>query len=285
MPKTRKELTIYCRQWRKITYNEKRFNKCIREYVETKYDVLFKEFKQFYQELDEANPGTKDITKTKQFKLWKKNQKSNPNRNEQNPQRNDSENEQILQRNDSENEQIPQRNDDQNEQILQRNDSENEQIPQRNDGQNEQILQRNDSENEQIPQRNDGQNEQILQRNDSENEQIPQRNDGQNEQILQRNDSENEQIPLRNDGQNEQIPQRNDDILNEALDGPLSPDNISIDQMDNLLREMINDLQRDDDVRALLNNEELFPPQQEDEGIDLDIEMEIDDPLQEELLW
>ena len=184
--------------------------------METKYDVLFKEFKQFYQELDEANPGSKDITKSKQFKLWKKNQKSNSSRNEQ----------------------IPQRNDDQNEQILQPNDSEN----------------------------------------DSENEQIPQRNDDQNEQILQPNDSEN-------DSENEQIPQRNDDILNEALDGPLSPDNISIDQMDNLLREMINDLQRDDDTRALLNNEELFPPQQEDEGIDLDIEMEIDDPLQEELLW
>ena len=234
MPKTREELTIYCRQWRKTTYNQKRFNKCIREYVETKYDVLFKEFKQFYQELDEANPGAKDITKTKQFKLWKKNQKSNPNRNEQ----------------------IPQRNDDQN-----------------------------DSENEQIPQRNDGQNEQILQRNDSENEQIPHPNDGQNEQILQRNDSENEQIPQPNDGQNEQIPQRNDDILNQALDGPLSPNDMSIDQMDNLLREMINDLQRDDDIRALLNNEELFPPPQEDEGIDLDIEMEIDDPLQEELLW
>ena len=238
MPKTRKELTIYCREWRKITYDQKRFNKCLREYVETKYDVLFKEFKQFYQELDEANPGSKDITKSKQFKLWKKNQKSNSNRNEQIPQRNDDQNEQILQPNDNE------------------NDSENEQIPQRNDDQNEQILQPNDSEN------------------DRENEQIPQKNDDQNEQILQPNDSENEQIP-----------QRNDDILNEALDGPLSPDNISIDQMDNLLREMINDLQRDDDIHALLNNEELFPPQQEDEGIDLDIEMEIDDPLQEELLW
>ena len=75
----------------------------------------------------------------------------------------------------------------------------------------------------------------------------------------------------------------NDDILSQALDQPLSPDNITIDQMDNLLQEMISDLQQDDNIRALLDNEELFPPQ--DEGIDLDIEMEIDDPLQEELLW
>ena len=214
MPKTREELTIYSRQWRKTTYSEKRFNKCLREYVETKYNVLFNEFTQFYKELDEANPGSKDITKTKQFKLWKKNHKSTPVRNEQIPERN--------------------------------------------------------SENEQIPELNDGENEQIPELNDDENEQIPELNDG-----------ENEQIPKPN-GENEP------DILNEALDGPLPPDNLSIDQMDNILQAMIDDLQRDDDIRALLNNEELFPPQQEDEGIAMDIEAEIDDaydPLQEELFW
>ena len=249
MPKTRKELTDYCREWRKVTYTQKRFNKCLREYIETKYNVLFKEFKHFYQELDQANPETKDITKTKQFKLWKKEQKS----------------EQIPQRN---NEQFPQRSDNEN----------NEQFPQRSDNEN----------NEQFPQRSDNQNdEQFPQRSDSENdEQFPQRSDSENgEQFPQRSDSENgEQFPQRSDSENdEQFPQRNDDILSQALDQPLSPDNITIDQMDNLLRERISDLQQDDNIRALLNNEELFPPQ--DEGIDLDIEMEIDDPLQEELLW
>ena len=53
--------------------------------------------------------------------------------------------------------------------------------------------------------------------------------------------------------------------------------------MDNILREMIGELQQDDNIRALLENEDLFPPQ--DEGIDLDVEMEIDDPFQEDQLW
>ena len=263
MPKTRKELTHYCREWRKVTYTQKRFNKCLREYIETKYNVLFKEFRHFYQELDQANPEAKDITKTKQFKLWKKEQKS----------------EQIPQRN---NEQFPQRSDN-DEQIPQQSDND-EQIPQQSDN-DEQFLQRSDNEsNEQFPQQSDN-DEQFLQRSDNEsNEQFPQQSDN-DEQIPQRSDNEsNEQFPQRSDSENdEQILQPNEDILSQALDQPLSPDNITIDQMDNLLREMISDLQQDDNIRALLDNEELFPPL--DEGIDLDIEMEIDDPLQEELLW
>ena len=253
MPKTREELTIYCRHWRKTSYNEKRFNKSLREYVETKYNVLFNEFTQFYKELDEANPGSKDITKTKQFKLWKKNHQSTAVRNEQIPERN-SENEQIPELN-GENEQNPELN------------GENEQNPELN-GENEQIPELNDDENEQNPERN------------SENEQIPELN-GENEQIPELNDDENEQIPEPN-GENER------DILNEALGGPLPHGNLSIDQLDNLVQGMIEDLQRNDDIRALLNNEELFPPQQEDEGIAMDTEIEIDDLYDarlEEALW
>ena len=73
------------------------------------------------------------------------------------------------------------------------------------------------------------------------------------------------------------------DILSQALDGPLPSHDLSIDQMDHIIQAMIEDLQRDDDIRAILNNEEPFPPQQEDEGIAMDIEN--DDPLQEDLFW
>ena len=72
MPKTRTERTAYCRQWRKITYNEKRFNKVLREYMEIKYKDIFNEYTDFYKSLDEVHPEAKDITKTKTFKQWKK---------------------------------------------------------------------------------------------------------------------------------------------------------------------------------------------------------------------
>ena len=142
MPKTRQELTLYCRQWQKNSYDEKRFNKSLREYIETKYIDLFKEFTCFYKELDEANPGAKDITKTKQFKSWKKEHKTAPVRNDQNVQN--------PQSSDGENIQIPQEVNHQNEQNI------NVQIPQEVNHQNEQII------NGQIPQEVNHQNEQNL---------------------------------------------------------------------------------------------------------------------------
>ena len=240
MPKTRQELTEYCREWRKITYSEKRFNKCLREYVETKYKDLFNQFKVFYRELDQANPQHKDITKTKQFKAWKKEQGQQSNVHL--PQRSDSENDEI-------NVHLPQRSDSEN-------DGNNVQLPQSSDGENDEI-------NVHLPQRSDNEN------------------DGNNVQLPQSSDSENNQQNTQ--GSDNLNDQPNDDILSQALDQPLSPDNITIDQMDNMLREMIGELQQDDNIRALLENEDLFPLQ--DEGIALDVEMEIDDPFQEELQW
>ena len=249
MPKTRQELAEYCREWRKTTCSEKRFNKCLREYVENKYNDLFSQFKVFYRELDQANPQHKDITKTKQFKAWKKEQQQQ--RNVHLPQRSDSENDEInVQSSDSE------------------NDRNNVHLPQRSDSENDEInVQSSDSEN-------DRNNVHLPQRSDSENDEI-------NVQLPQSSDSENnQQNTQESDNLNDQ---RNDDILSQALDRPLSPDNITIDQMDNMLREMIGELQQDDNIRALLENEDLFPPQ--DEGIDLDVEMEIDYPFQEDQLW
>ena len=205
----------------------------MREYVEVKYGSIFNEFKQFYRDLDQANPGTKDITKSKQFKLWKKNGKT----------------QQILQ--------------------VQQNGS---------DSQNEQVHQNynDDQSDSHSDDQSDSQNEQVHQNyNDDQS-------DSQNEQVHQNynDDQSDSHSDDQSDSQNEQV-QRND-ILNQAINGPLSPDHMTIDQMDNLLQEIISDLQQDDDIRSLLNDEELFPLIQEDEGIDLDIGVEIDEP---ELLW
>ena len=63
---------------------------------------------------------------------------------------------------------------------------------------------------------------------------------------------------------------------------------LNIDQLSEQVQDLIEDLQQDPDVRDLLNDQELFPPLQEDEGIDLDLEVEIDDlynPLTEEPFW
>ena len=68
--------------------------------------------------------------------------------------------------------------------------------------------------------------------------------------------------------------------MTEALGEPLHPDgNISIDEVDNIVQNIIDDLQRDENVRALLNGEEFFqqPAWEDDEGIAMDMEIEIDE--------
>ena len=80
---------------------------------------------------------------------------------------------------------------------------------------------------------------------------------------------------------NTEPPEQNErDILGEALGEPLLPvANLNIDELDNIVQGMIDELRRDDDVRALLDNEELSPPPQhreDDEGIAMDMEVEID---------
>ena len=233
MPKTSPERIIYCRKWRKLTYDQKSFNKCIREYIEVKYDTIFNEFKQFYRDLEQDNSGSKDITKTKEFKLWKKNTKA---------QQNGSDN-QILQ--------VQHDQSDSDNQILQVQHDQSD----------------SDNQNLQVQHDQSDSNNQILQVQHDQSD-----SDNQNLQV-QHDQSDS-------DDQSDRGNQNN--ILNQAMNGPLSPEHMSIDQMDELLQEMISDLQQDDNIRALLNDEVLFPNIQEDEGIDLNITDEIDES---ELLW
>ena len=260
MPKTREERVIYSRHWRKVSYNEKRFNKALREYVEMRYKGIFNEYTRFYKALDEAHPEAKDITKTKTFKQWKKNQQSASARNEEIPE------------SAPRNEEIPEPT------------PRNEEIPE-SAPRNEEIPEPT-PRNEEIPE-SAPRNEEIPEPT-PRNEEIPEPAP-RNEEIPEPT-PRNEEIP-ESAPRNEEIPEQNErDILAEALGEPLPQDNLNIDQLDNFVQNMIEDLQRDDDVRALLNDEELSPPlhREEDEGIDMDIEIEIDDLYDqrlEEALW
>ena len=219
MPKTRAERNIYSRQWRKDAYNEKRFNKGLREYLEIKYIDIFNEYVRFYDMLNEAHPEAKDITKTKTYKQWKKSQQGNvespessePPRNVESPEPSE---------------------------------------PPRN------VESPEPSE----PPRN------VESPEPSE----PPRNV----------ESPEPSEPPRNVESPEPNGENQRDILAEALGEPLLPvDNLNIDELDNIVQDMIDDLRRDDDVRALLDNEGLFqqPHREEDEGIAMDMEVEIGD--------
>ena len=66
------------------------------------------------------------------------------------------------------------------------------------------------------------------------------------------------------------------DILSVTINETLPPDNI--DNIDNIIQQVINELEQDEAIRHMLNDEEFVHPhyQDEDEGIDLDVETELE---------
>ena len=74
MSKTKSQRNKYCREWRKKSYEEKRYNKPLREFLELKYRDIFNEYNWFYKSLDQQYPSSKDLTKTPAFKNWKSRQ-------------------------------------------------------------------------------------------------------------------------------------------------------------------------------------------------------------------
>ena len=227
MPKTKEERVLYCRQWRKISYDEKRFNKTVREYVEIKYKHIFSECTKFYEAIVKTHPEAKDVTKSKTFKQWKKaarvEEMPEPARVEEMPEP-------------ARVEEIPE-------------PARVEEIPE-------------PARVEEMPE-------------PARVEEMPE--PARVEEIPEPARVEEMPEPARV----EEMPEPTRNILDQALG------ELNIDQLDNRVQGMMEDLQQDPAIRALLNNEELFPPLY-DEGIDMDLELEIDDvydPLVEEVFW
>ena len=233
MPKTKEERVLYCRQWRKISYDEKRFNKTVREYVEIKYKHIFSECTKFYEAIVKTHPEAKDVTKTKTFKQWKKGNQQTPSpRNEEMPE--------------------PARVEEMPE------PARVEEIPE-------------PARVEEMPE-------------PARVEEMPE--PARVEEVPEPARVEEMPEPARVEeipepARVEEIPEPARNILGQALG------ELDIDQLDNRVQGMMEDLQQDPAIRALLNNEELFPPLY-DEGIDMDLELEIDDvydPSVEEVFW
>ena len=74
----------------------------------------------------------------------------------------------------------------------------------------------------------------------------------------------------------EQIETEPTDPLTAAMQETLPPyiENMSIDQIDNIIQQVIHELQQDDAAQGIFNDGEVT--QDNDEGIDLDIETELE---------
>ena len=266
MTKTKAERARYCRQWRKRTYDQKRFNKVVREYVEARHTDIMKECTSFYEALTLAHPESKDLTKSKMFKLWKKEQQSNQESPEPQPRQESPE---------------PQSNQESPE------PQSNQESPEPQSNQESPEPQPNQESPEPQPRQESPEPQ--------SNQESPEPQSNQESPEPQSNQESPEpqsrqESPEPQPRQESPEPFRNDqNILDQAIE-EFSIEQIGrhIDQLDRHVQNMIDELQRDPEIRNLLNNEELFPPLQEDEGIAMDIEVETDDvydPLLEEVFW
>ena len=230
MSKTRSEKNMYCREWRKNCYKEKRFNKPMHEFIQLKYRDIYNEYCWFYKSLDEQHPSSKDLTKTTTFRNWKTRQL--------NCEFTDDETEaEQIETQQTEAEQI------------ETGQTEAEQI------ETEQTV-AEQIETEQT----------VAEQIETEQTEAEQIETGQTEaeQI------ETEQTVAESD---------HPDILSIALEETVPIDNnIDIDHIDNVIQQVVYELEQDEAIRELMNNEGLVNPhyQDEDEGIDLDIETELE---------
>ena len=205
MPKTRVQKNKYAREWRKSTYEEKRFNKPLRQFLELKYRDVFNEYNWFYRSLNDQYPAAKDLTKTKVFKAWKSRQLNCESSDDEPPESEHTETE--------------------------RNETEPDEAG------------RSETEVNQT------------ERNETEPDEAGR--------------SETEPVA-------EQIETESTDPLTAAMQETLPPyiENMSIDQAENIIQQIIYELQQDDAAQGIFNDGEVT--QDNDEGIDLDIETELE---------
>ena len=216
MPKSKVERNKYTREWRKSAYEEKRFNKPLREFLELKYRDVFNEYNWFYKSLNDQYPTAKDLTKTKVFKAWKSRQLNCESSADEPSESEHTETE--------------------------RNETE--------PGEAE----RSETEVNQT------------ERNETE-----------------QGEAERSETEVNRTERNETEPdEAGRSVLSIALEETVPNDNVDIgdldiDQIDTIIQRVINELEEEESVRNLLNDDQLVQPnyQDQDEGIDLDIELEL----------
>ena len=252
-PKSQTKKGVEARRWRVNAKEKKRFNTVVTEYVHLKYNDIYNKCCQLYQMLNEKHPEAGNLTKTRTFKRM------------------------IEDHNDKSNQVEPDRDDDV--------------VSVETDVADEPVL---DEVNDVAGVQADVADEPVL---DEVNDVVGVQADVADEPVLDEvNDVVGVQADVADEPVRDEVARAEpDNILSVAIQETLAAHeygNINeIQNMDNVIDDIINDLEENDAVRAILNDavdvmaHEMFAeydeyvPQMdmdEDEGIGLNLEAEID---------
>ena len=64
---------IQARQWRVIKRQKRRFNVVLSDFTKIKFGNVYREAKDLFESLNDKYPNKHDLTKTREYKLWKNN--------------------------------------------------------------------------------------------------------------------------------------------------------------------------------------------------------------------
>ena len=67
---------VAAREWRGYSREKRRFNTLLNGYINVKYGGIYNEYSQFFNSLNQSHSEARDLTKTKTYKKWKKEQQS-----------------------------------------------------------------------------------------------------------------------------------------------------------------------------------------------------------------
>ena len=67
---------VAAREWRGHNREKRRFNTLLSGFISVKYGSIYNEYSEFFNSLNQTHPEAGDLTKTKTYKKWKKEQES-----------------------------------------------------------------------------------------------------------------------------------------------------------------------------------------------------------------
>ena len=242
--KSTSKRAIESREWRLHNRDKRRFNTLLRGYIEVKYDNIFSEYTHFFNSLNQTNPQARDLTKTKEYKNWKKEQQTG------------------QQASEYRHEDLPCETDEQENDITT----------------TEQSGQSSEYRDEDLPGEADEQENDI-----TTTEQSGQSSEYRDEDLPgEADEQENDLTTTEQPGQSSEY-WVEPDTLSTVFDEILPVDVVNVSEAENIIDEIINDLEQDGIIQDLLNeyqvnamNDQLVQPQylDEDEGIGLNLETE-----------
>ena len=235
---------IGAREWRVGNREKRRFNALLNGYVSTKYSSIYNECREFYNSLNKEHPERHDLTKTKTFKRWRSQQRAaqNDEYDESDEDNNNNTESSTL--------------------IITRPPPVEQSLPHNEDNTGSET-DGEDNNNNTEPSTS------IITRPPSLEQSLPHDEDNTGSET---NGEDNDQHP----------PQQN--ILAEAGVELLPGDPLAVNDAENIIDEIIRELNQDDAIRNIFNdvaNEMVVPHYtEEDEGIGLNVEIELDDIIE-----